>query len=114
MSAFAMGMQTTAIFSLGVRAVFTTAVTATWTVLMGDLSGWSQANGERRRLAAVIVGLFAGAAIGALLVDQARGLAPVFPLAVSALVVGAAALAFGGVAGTPARTESRAAAVISR
>ena len=50
MSALAMGMQTTAVFSLGVRAVFTTAVTATWAVLMGDMSGWSEASGERRRL----------------------------------------------------------------
>ena len=89
-SALSMGMQTTAIFSLGVRAVFTTAVTATWAVLMGDLSGWSQSSGERRRLGAVIAGLVLGAAAGGLLVVHARTWAPLFPLAVSALVVAAA------------------------
>jgi uncharacterized membrane protein YoaK (UPF0700 family) len=94
MSALAMGMQTAAIFSLGVRAVFTTAATATWAVLMGDLSGWSQSSGERRRLAAVIVGLFVGALAGGALIVHARSWAPVFPLAVIALVVTVAARAF--------------------
>jgi uncharacterized membrane protein YoaK (UPF0700 family) len=96
MSALAMGMQTAAVFSLGVRAVFTTAATATWAVLMGDLSGWSPSRGERRRLAAVLVGLFAGAVVGALLVVHARAWAPAFPLIVSGLVVASAALAFEG------------------
>jgi uncharacterized membrane protein YoaK (UPF0700 family) len=94
LSALAMGMQTTAIFSLGVRALFTTAATATLAIFMGDLSGWSQARGERQRLAAVIVGLFAGALIGAVLVVHALTWAPVFPLAMTALVVAAAAVAF--------------------
>jgi uncharacterized membrane protein YoaK (UPF0700 family) len=96
MSALAMGMQTTAVFSLGVRAVFTTAATATWAVLMGDLSGWSQSSGERRCLAAVLLGLFAGAVVGALLVVHARTWAPAFPLVVSGLVVASAALVFEG------------------
>ena len=91
-SALAMGMQTTAVFSLGVRAVFTTAVTATWAILMGDLSGWSQSSGERRRLSAVIAGLVVGAAVGGLLVVHARTWAPLFPLAVSAMVVVAASV----------------------
>jgi uncharacterized membrane protein YoaK (UPF0700 family) len=95
-SSLAMGMQTTAVFSLGVRAVFTTAATATWAVLMGDLSGWSQSSGERRRLSAVVVGLFAGAVAGAFLVVHARTWAPAFPLMVSGLVVASAALAFHG------------------
>jgi uncharacterized membrane protein YoaK (UPF0700 family) len=94
MSALAMGMQTTAIFSLGVRAVFTTAVTATWAVLMGDLSGWSQSSGERRRLGAVIAGLVLGAAAGGLLVIHARMWAPLLPLAVSAMVAAAAPIFF--------------------
>jgi uncharacterized membrane protein YoaK (UPF0700 family) len=96
MSALAMGMQTTAVFALGVRAIFTTAATATWAIFMGDLSGWSQSTGERRRLAAVIVGLFTGALIGAVLVLDARSWAPVFPLTVSGSVVATAAFAFGG------------------
>jgi uncharacterized membrane protein YoaK (UPF0700 family) len=95
-SALAMGMQTTAVFSLGVRAVTTTAATATWAVLMGDLSGWSESRGERRRLAALVVGLFAGAVAGALLVVHARTWAAAFPLIVSGLVVASAALAFHG------------------
>ncbi|HEX8103121.1 MAG TPA: YoaK family protein, partial [Solirubrobacteraceae bacterium] len=44
--AFAMGMQTSAIFSLGVRAVFTTAATATWTVLMADAANWRESRQE--------------------------------------------------------------------
>jgi uncharacterized membrane protein YoaK (UPF0700 family) len=90
LSALAMGMQTTAVFSLGVRAVFTTAVTATWAVLMGDMSGWSESSGERRRLGAVIAGIVLGAAAGGLLVVHARTWAPLLPLAVSAVVVAAA------------------------
>jgi uncharacterized membrane protein YoaK (UPF0700 family) len=94
LSALAMGMQTAAISSLDVRGVFTTAATATLAIFMGDLSGWSQSSGERRRLWAVIVGLFAGAVIGAVLVVHAHRWAPVFPLAVTALVVAGAALSF--------------------
>jgi uncharacterized membrane protein YoaK (UPF0700 family) len=94
-SALAMGMQTTAVFSLGVRALFTTAATATWAVLMGDFSGWAQSSRERRRLASVIVGLFAGTVVGALLVVHARTLAAVFPLATTTLVVVVASFVFG-------------------
>jgi uncharacterized membrane protein YoaK (UPF0700 family) len=96
LSALAMGMQTTAIFSLGVRALFTTAATATLAVLMGDVSGWSQTRGERRRLFAAIVGLLAGAVIGAVLVVHALAWAPLFPLATTALVIATAGLAFNG------------------
>jgi uncharacterized membrane protein YoaK (UPF0700 family) len=93
-SAFAMGMQTTAVFSLGVRAVFTTAATATLAVLMGDFSTWSQSKSERRRLGAVILALFGGAFAGAFLVLRARTWAPILPLAVSGVVVGTAELAW--------------------
>jgi uncharacterized membrane protein YoaK (UPF0700 family) len=89
-----MGMQTTAVFSLGVRAVFTTAATATWAVLMGDLTSWSSSSRERRRLTAVIVALLAGSAAGALLIEHAAVWAPVLPLAVSCVVVATAALVF--------------------
>jgi uncharacterized membrane protein YoaK (UPF0700 family) len=94
LSALAMGMQATAIFALGVRAVFTTAATETFAVLMGDLSGWRQPPMERWRLVTNVVGLLAGAAIGAVLVLHARAWAAVFPLAVTALVVVTAAYAF--------------------
>ena len=86
-SALAMGMQTAAVFALGVRAVFTTAATATLAVLMGDLAGWAQSRGERARLASLIAALVAGAAIGALLFDHALRWAPLFPLALTTLVV---------------------------
>ena len=89
-----MGLQTTAIFSLGVRALFTTAATATLAVLMGDISGWAQSRDERGRLFAAIVGLVAGAVVGAVLVVHARTWAPLFPVATTLLVVMAAGLAF--------------------
>jgi uncharacterized membrane protein YoaK (UPF0700 family) len=92
-SAFAMGMQTAAVFSLGVRAVFTTAATATFAVLMGDLSSRSSSGAETRRLAAVLVSLFVGAVAGSLLMAHARTWAPALPLAVSGLVVAVAAFA---------------------
>jgi uncharacterized membrane protein YoaK (UPF0700 family) len=90
-SALAMGLQTAAVFSLGVRAVFSTAATATWTALMGDLAAWSQTRDERRRLASVLVALLAGAVAGAVLVVDARAWAALLPLTVSASVVAVAA-----------------------
>lgn len=96
LSGMAMGIQTASIFSLGVRADFTTAATATLAVLMGDLAGWSQTRGERRRLAGTIIGLIVGAVIGGFLFVNARTWTPVFPLVVTGLVIAAAAVAFGG------------------
>jgi uncharacterized membrane protein YoaK (UPF0700 family) len=90
-SALAMGLQTAAVFSLGVRAVFSTAATATWTALMGDITTWSQTRDERHRLAGVLLALFAGAVAGAVLVVDARAWAALLPLAVSASVVAVAA-----------------------
>jgi uncharacterized membrane protein YoaK (UPF0700 family) len=90
-SALAMGLQTAAVFSLGVRAVFSTAATATWTALMGDVATWSQTRDERHRLAAVLVALLAGAVIGAVLVDNAREWAALLPLVIGASVVAVAA-----------------------
>jgi uncharacterized membrane protein YoaK (UPF0700 family) len=101
----AMGIQTTAIFSLGVRGVFTTAATATLATFMGDLSGWSQARGERWRLLTVVLGLVAGVAVGAALVDHARYWAPVFPLAITFAVVIATRFFPGG--GSPGRRRTR-------
>jgi uncharacterized membrane protein YoaK (UPF0700 family) len=110
-SAGAMGMQTTAVGSLGVRAVFTTAVTATWGILMGDLSGWAQSRGERRRLAGVILALIVGALFGGLLMlNGVRDWTPVFPLAVSVGVVTAAAMIFHRArppAGSASRSDAR-------
>ena len=49
---FAMGIQTATAVALGVHAVVTTAVTATWTVLVGDASHWSATQTERTGSAA--------------------------------------------------------------
>jgi uncharacterized membrane protein YoaK (UPF0700 family) len=92
LSAMAMGIQTSAIFSLGVRAEFTTAATATLAVLMGDLAGWKQPRGERGRLSATLAALVAGALTGTVLMTHASSWAPVFPLAVTAAVLAVAAI----------------------
>ncbi len=78
--AFAMGIQTAAAVALGVHAVFTTAVTATWTVLVGDAARWSATRIERRRLTLVLAGTLFGALIGALLVAHLRLWVPLLPL----------------------------------
>jgi uncharacterized membrane protein YoaK (UPF0700 family) len=95
-SAFAMGVQATAIIALGVRAVVTTAATGTLAVLMGDLARWPHPQIERQRLAAMLAAVAAGATTGALLMLHARVWAALFPAAVTALVVAAAAAAFLG------------------
>jgi uncharacterized membrane protein YoaK (UPF0700 family) len=89
LSAVAMGLQSGAVSTLGVRGIFTTAATATVITLMAGA-------GERVRLGQVLAALVAGAAAGALLVDHARTYAPALPAGL-ALV---AAVGF-------ARTESR-------
>jgi len=89
-SAAAMGVQTIAIFSLGVKASFTTAATATLAVLMGDLAQWTAVREERVRLILLLLAIVGGAALGALLVDQAYGWAPVLPLLITGAVIVAA------------------------
>jgi uncharacterized membrane protein YoaK (UPF0700 family) len=78
-SAFAMGIQTATAVTLGVHAVFTTAVTATWTVLVGDAAHWSATRTERRRLALVLGGTLLGALLGALLLAHLRLWMPLLP-----------------------------------
>jgi uncharacterized membrane protein YoaK (UPF0700 family) len=85
-SALAMGMQSGAVLSLGVRGIFTTAATATMIFLTSD---WPESAAERRRLAGVLAGLLAGAGAGGLLLIHARTYAPALPLAATVLVVAA-------------------------
>jgi uncharacterized membrane protein YoaK (UPF0700 family) len=87
LSALAFGIQSGAVMSLGVKGVFTTAATATVIMLMSDEAGWSQSAPERRRFAAVIVGLVAGAAAAAFMLFHARVYAPILPLVVTLVVV---------------------------
>jgi uncharacterized membrane protein YoaK (UPF0700 family) len=92
--ALAMGIQSAAVRSLHVDGVFTTAATATIIFLAGDLANWPATVAERRRLAAVLVSLFAGATAGALLLVHARIYAPVLPFAITIAAVAAAATGF--------------------
>jgi uncharacterized membrane protein YoaK (UPF0700 family) len=80
LSAFAMGMQTAAAVALGVHAVFTTAATATWTVLVGDTTRWSATRTERHRLSLMLAGTLFGALAGALLLTHARLWMPLLPM----------------------------------
>jgi uncharacterized membrane protein YoaK (UPF0700 family) len=89
-----MGFQTAAVFSLGIQGVFTTAATATFTVLSGDSAHWSNTAPERHRLAALLTALTVGAIAGGLLMVHARDFAPLLPLCAQALVVVIAALRF--------------------
>jgi uncharacterized membrane protein YoaK (UPF0700 family) len=93
LSGLGMGIQTAAVFSLGIQGVFTTAATATMTVLMGDAARWSTTRPDRRFLAGILVALVAGAACGGALVVHARSYAPLLPFLVSSSVVVIAAIA---------------------
>jgi len=84
--ALAMGMQSGAVLSLGVKGVFTTAATATLIYLSREPAVES-APGERARYAGVLLALLAGAVSGGLLLEHARTYAALLPLAVTSLVV---------------------------
>ncbi len=91
--AFAMGTQSGAVMSLDVMGVFTTAATASLMFLMSDVAAWADSALQRRRLAAVIGALVAGAASGALLILHARSYAPILPLVAAGLVIATASVA---------------------
>jgi len=106
-SALGMGVQSAAAFALGRRVVFTTAVTASWTALVGGFSMSSTpSTRERPRLIGVIVALFVGAVAGAWLMVHARDWAPVLPLALTAAVIAAAIIRERPPHAVPEPTES--------
>ncbi|HJZ35954.1 MAG TPA: YoaK family protein [Solirubrobacterales bacterium] len=94
-SALAAGLQTGAIFSVGIRAVFTTAATATWTALMSDLAGGPRVPRDLWRLAAIVAAAFAGAVLGGVLMVDARDVAPLAAPLLTTTVIGTAWVAFG-------------------
>jgi uncharacterized membrane protein YoaK (UPF0700 family) len=93
LAAIAFGAQSGAVMALNVKGVFTTAATATVIMFTSDEAGWSASAAERRRFAAVLVGLVAGATAGAALVLHARESAAILPFGVTALVIASASVA---------------------
>ncbi|MCW2761554.1 MAG: hypothetical protein JWR85_1755 [Marmoricola sp.] len=94
-SAVGMGIQTVAVLALGIYGVFTTAATATLTVLMGSATPhWSKQQPDERVLAGTLIGVVGGAVVGAVLEAHALIWAPLLPLLVTSSVVVIAAIAF--------------------
>jgi uncharacterized membrane protein YoaK (UPF0700 family) len=89
--AFAMGLQTGAVLSLGLPGVLTTAATGTVVALIASIAQWPHPASDWRRLLGVVVCLFAGALLGGLLLIYARLYAPVLPLAGTTLALAIAA-----------------------
>jgi len=92
--ALAMGMQSAAVRRLNVGGVFTTAATATFIFLVGDLAHGSLTSEERRRLVGVLVSLAIGATAGALLLIHAPIYAPLLSFVVTLAVVATTMTAF--------------------
>jgi len=90
-AAVAMGLQSGAVRTLRVAGISTTYVTGTLTGLVADLAASSGSKRDRLARALVLVALCAGAACAAVLVADDRKVAPALPLAVTLLVLGAAA-----------------------
>jgi uncharacterized membrane protein YoaK (UPF0700 family) len=92
--ALAMGMQSGAVRRLDVSGVFTTAATATYIFLIGNVAGDRPANLERRRWFGVLASLLIGATAGGLMLSEAPVYAPILPLIITLGVVAAAAIGF--------------------
>ncbi|GAA4696466.1 YoaK family protein [Nocardioides conyzicola] len=91
LGALSMGLQMSAVRALDVAGVSTTAFTATLALLAGRAGGQRQPAGMPLRLALVLVAVVLGALVGAEVIDDAHGVAPLAPFAVELVVlVGAA------------------------
>jgi uncharacterized membrane protein YoaK (UPF0700 family) len=77
--AVAMGMQSGAVAALGVKAVFTTAATATFINIAREAADRRVSDTSPARMARILVSLIAGAAAGAALLVNARIYAPLVP-----------------------------------
>lgn len=91
-NAVAMGVQSAAVHRLRVPGVTTTYVTGTLTGLMSELLPPYRPSEGRLRRAGVIAAVFAGAAVGAILLIRTAWAAPVVPVALLAAVVVTAVL----------------------
>jgi uncharacterized membrane protein YoaK (UPF0700 family) len=87
LSALAMGAQSGAVLALRIPHVTTTFVTGTLSRLLRDLAASEGWNADRILQASVVLAVFAGAALGGLLLVDARRFAPVLPLAITLAAV---------------------------
>jgi len=86
MLAMAVRIQSAAVASLRVPGLLAIVATAVFGGLMDDAMRWPSLSSQATRMATVACALFAGAALGGLLVDRARLWAPFFPVCLTVLV----------------------------
>ena len=103
--AVAMGMQSSAVGSLEVKSVFTTAATATLVNLSREAADRRSSDTDPGRLARILICLIAGAAAGGLLLVNVRTYAPVLSTLATAAALGV---------NLQARREARLVVVSSR
>ena len=92
-AALSMGMQSAAIGSLELKAVFTTAVTATLINLAREPADPGSTGTDPARMARILVSLVVGATVGGLLLVHARTYAGVVPPLVTAVAIALTLLA---------------------
>ena len=86
--ALAMGMQSGAVGSLGVKGVFTTAATGSVINLFREVADRRVSDTDPARNVRVLICLIGGAAAGGLLLVNARTYAPLVPTVATALAIG--------------------------
>jgi uncharacterized membrane protein YoaK (UPF0700 family) len=87
-AALAMGMQSAAIATLDVKAVFTTAATATLLNLAREAADRRVSDTSPARMARILVSLIGGAAAGAALLENARSYAPLVSVLATVVAIG--------------------------
>ena len=85
--AVAMGMQTSAVGSLDVKGVFTTAATATLVYLSREAADPRVSDTNAARMARILLCLIGGALAGGLLLVYAKTLAPALPAVATGLAL---------------------------